>query len=1144
MLNAQSPDQNYIKKTTYLDDKASQSIEEIQYFDGLGRPVQTVQKGITPARTDLVTYQEYDPFGRESNSWLPTAVPNNNGNFMPLPTLSNLANRSYGDATPYARPVYEDSPLNRILEQYGPGQRWQNAGKSVKTNFLTNTSTGELACRLYTTTDNRNENRIDINITTQAVPLTTTVRNEDGTTREVVLTTAGMVLTTRRVNSATSYEPAQLYVTQMQDEQGNTSYEFKDKLGQVVLTRQVNGGEMHDTYYVYDSFGNLRAVLPPLVQDKLTSGDNLDEHNLVLRDYAYLYKYDNRNRCIWKKLPGCDPVEYKYDRADRPVFTQDGEMKKKNLWMFTLYDAFSRVVMTGTTSSATDVSGTVAKATRSDNSGNLQGYTLPADISLPDAQVLTVNYYDDYTFRGKYGIPSGQLTDYQPLSGYGTQYTVSQKGHLTGTLTAQFDEHGNPGSSYLYSVMYYDERARVIQTKSNNNLGHPVKEFVLYTFTGQPKARRVEHNAGTTEQVTEVYTYDYDHAARLTTVNHSVNGQPTRLLTENIYDELGRISQVKRYNSYQSSLTNSYKYNIRSWVTDITGTHFTEHLKYYDAGNISQMDWILDGKKRTYNYAYDGLSRLTSATYTSDNTDELYATGYQYDKHGNILQLTREGKNNDGYGLVDNLSMSYQGNQVIKVTDTGTPVSLPESNTFEQGSQESRQYAYNQNGSMTQDLNKNITNISYNLLNLPQKIEIDGTTHTYRYAADGRKLQVKHGDSTRDYVGNLIYENGSLTKILVDGGYVQKEGNEYVYYFYLNDHLGNNNVVARQDGMAVQKNSYYPFGLPMAETTNAEQDIQPFKYNAKEFERKDGLKLFDYGARHYDGALGRFATMDPLTEKYYATSPYAYCLNNPIKHIDPDGRENVVVVGSQYANGAGNKLMFVNQGIRSLRSYSQSHPDESRSMVLFTGGYSKKQIARIEKSVAKYGGTLVQVNSAEEMINYINSKSTGSGDLSGARSDDKITNMDMFSHGVAGAVEFGYETNNWEEYRLNDTNVMNINSGAFKGTGSTITSYACRTALGTDIKFIGSDYGINPGNSLAQKMANASGAHVRAFPVRTDYQFTLGTWSERRFGFPNPKPVIETVDGAAFMPMGASHPVKAGSSPWGLYQGQLNFYPR
>ncbi len=81
---------------------------------------------------------------------------------------------------------------------------------------------------------------------------------------------------------------------------------------------------------------------------------------------------------------------------------------------------------------------------------------------------------------------------------------------------------------------------------------------------------------------------------------------------------------------------------------------------------------------------------------------------------------------------------------------------------------------------------------------------------------------------------------------------------------------------------------YYPFGMPFKEATG--YDKQPYKYNDKEFDTMLRLNLYDYLARLYDPAVGRFTTMDPLAEKYYSTSPYAYCLNNPVKYIDPTGK--------------------------------------------------------------------------------------------------------------------------------------------------------------------------------------------------------------------------------------------------------------
>ena len=163
----------------------------------------------------------------------------------------------------------------------------------------------------------------------------------------------------------------------------------------------------------------------------------------------------------------------------------------------------------------------------------------------------------------------------------------------------------------------------------------------------------------------------------------------------------------------------------------------------------------------------------------------------------------------------------------------------------------------------------------------------DGSTIAYSYAADGKKLRTVHiinGTATmKDYCGNIIYENGIPKLLLTAEGYVNLSDGKY--YYYLKDYLDNNRVVVNSSGIVQETNHYYPFGGVFASKGN----IQPYKYNGKELETKKGLNWYDYGARHYDAALGRWFVVDPLTEKMYPWSPDVYCFNNPIKYVDEDG---------------------------------------------------------------------------------------------------------------------------------------------------------------------------------------------------------------------------------------------------------------
>ena len=512
------------------------------------------------------------------------------------------------------------------------------------------------------------------------------------------------------------------------------------------------------------------------------------------------------------------------------------------------------------------------------------GYS--SNTSLQNPVLHQVNYYDSYKFMTLEGFHTGMF----PAA------TQAANGLLTGTVTALLDGSGKK----LYTVYYYDEKGRQSRVVSSNHLGGYDTTTMTYTFTGKPATMKHVHAATGT---TELYTYTYDSGDRLKSVTHKLDSHAAVTIVNNTYDNLGRLQKNSR--NGHGKLATTYCYNVRNWMTKVTGTLFSESLTYGYGGNIATVQWTTNGnEKRKYAYTYDGLSRLTYAAYSTENISgtPMHGAFYNYDKHGNIQSLYRYGLMAGGYyGQPDYLKMTYDGNRLTHVKDESFTAPAEQSNDFRQGSTASTHYFYDKNGRLVKDLNKNITDISYNSLHLPGSITVNGATHTYVYAADGRKLRVVEGGVTRDYVGNLIYENGSLKRILFDGGYI--EGG--VYHFYLTDYLGNVSTVADATGNLVQQNRYYPFGLPTAETGNSEQDKQPYKYNGKELDRTNGLNWYDYGARMYDPALCRFLTMDPLAEKYYGISPYAYCGNNPVRFVDPDGCKIVDPQGNEitYQNG-------------------------------------------------------------------------------------------------------------------------------------------------------------------------------------------------------------------------------------------------
>lgn len=855
-VSAQVSSENYIRTRRILNEGGTSYIDNIAYYDGLGRPLQTVEKAVksgTRTGSNLATFQEYDVFGRESNLWLPIAT---TADYVAGSTFKTSAPANYGnDSRPYNQPVYENSPLNRVSQQYGPGAAWGT--HPVGTEYMTNTASSPLNCINYEVSSSS------------------------------VLTNSG------------SYATGQLYVTKSTDEDGNVTYTFVDKLGQTVLTRQMKGDEAHDTYYVYDDFGDLRFVLQPMYQ----SEPNLDE-------YTFQYTYDGRHNCVRKKVPGAQYVEYVYDSADRIIFSQNGNQRLSGKWTFYEYDPMGRLTC--------------------------QGECIGKSVTSNRVELLH-NYYDNYiAFRSAI---SNNVNFPDDTSGNG-------KGYQTGSIVTVLGS-----TTKLYIANYYDIKGHLMKQVQSNLLGGYETTTSSYTFTDKLSALTHVHTASGRTTCTEMYTYTYDERDRISKVEHTLNGVKVTLSTTT-YDNLGRLSTKSFHGSATNKLT--YSYNIRNWLSSINSTRFTQNL-YYNTGsgtaryngNISSVTWQAGGESTTrgYKFTYDGLNRLLAATYgegtainTNANRFSENVTGY--DKNGNIKTLQRYGQTSSSdYGLIDNLTYTLSGNQLNRVDDAVTASAYNNGFEFKNGSSAANEYAYDANGNLTKDSNKGITLIQYNVLNLPSDITFsDGSSITYTYGADGTKLRIVHkiGSTitTIDYCGNVIYENNTAKLLLTEEGYVSLNDNKY--HYYLKDHQGNNRVIINQSGGVEETNHYYPFGGVFAGTNN----VQPYKYNGKEYDGRKGLNWYDYGARHYDAVLGRFATADRFAEKYSSKSIYQYGANNPVNNIDVNG-DSITVLN----HGEGMHMAMLIQNEVGKWQYFSVNGDNVYIMGKFSGGRKFDDIA-------------------------------------------------------------------------------------------------------------------------------------------------------------------------------------------------------
>lgn len=858
---------NKIVSRTMLSPDGSSCTSVVDFYDGLGRPFQQAANGHDGTGRYVYEHGEYDCEGRDSLRWLPV-VGSSVAEQLDTHRIKEMSQATHADGHAYSSYVYDG--LGRLSRAYTAGDAWTVQGKHVSTEYLSNAAQ---------------------QVFRYSAPVENTSLALDG------------------------YYPAHvLDVTLTTDEDGHQLEVFTDKQGRKVLERR---NRKNDTYYVYNIYGQLRYVLTPEYQ-------NYGKKALL----AYEYRYDARGRMVKKLLPGCEYVQYWYDKADRLAYEQDARLRERGLYKFYLYDRNGRQVLAGTCSGC--FRGDTINTARyvGPSAAALAGYALDSPGLIDNPDVTTASYYDSYAF-----------IDY--ISGIFPQEAhllqSSKTYHPAGRLTGQYmvASDGSP----LLSVLYHDMRGNVIDEKSLA-LGRMESNSRTYTFTDklaqqQTTVVRTGSN-GTACELTAITTNTYCavsdkpyQSSLLAFSGTPITTQPgTQLIKETSYDGLGRIHTERRAGN---AGTRTWLYNIHGWPVSIEDPWFAESLHYTDgvgtplfSGLLSSMTWTAtnEGVTRGYKFAYDGLGRLTSAVYgegagLGDKANRYDEVILRYNDNGAPERLQRRGLKTDGvYGKIDNLNIELNGNQLLSVTDDAEPVVRYGAFDFLDGASLDSEYSYDGCGALTRDANKGIANILYDIHGNPREVLFyNGCVTRYVYAPNGTRLRAMHGVSplgilqrpgemepvvapinvvftdTTDYVGSAIFRNGKLERYNYDGGYCTflSDGTAQMHY-YSTDHLGNNRAVVSSDGLLEQVTHYYPFGAVYADA-GLNADRQPYKLCGKELERMHGLDLYDFGARSYDALLVQWTGFDQLGENYYSMSPYTYCANNPLVIVDEDGKK-------------------------------------------------------------------------------------------------------------------------------------------------------------------------------------------------------------------------------------------------------------
>ncbi len=703
-------DENYIhtiipqQETTNTENlNDNQKIENITYYDGFGRPMQSIGIREGGSNEDIITHIEYDNLGRQKKDYLSYASLNDIGTYRS--DALNKTNTHYLGAkyvddvnqsapNPFSEKTFDESPLNRVLKQAAPGYDWRKGGgNEIEFDYQTNI-TNEV--RLYT-----------VLLDSDYTP---TLQN----------------------NAPTHYNAGQLYKVTTKNEnydgassKNHTTEEFKDKLGNIVLKRtytdvDLNGdGDtndaneteiQHDTYYVYNDLGHLSFVLPPKAEPSLAKPDANK-----LTELCYQYKYDSRNRLVEKKLPGKGKEYIVYDKLNREVLTQGAVQRLNNEWLFTKYDILGRVVYTGIHTNTTNTT-RIDMQNYFDSQNNLTSEMYESQVTsgtgfnnsyytnthFPNTNIVlhSINYYDTY-INLPIGVPTSVVLMESPTN---ETNTSNVKDLVTVTKDRVLD--GVNPDKWITTFTYYDDKSRPIYTYSDN----PYLETVDIVenklgFTGEVLKRKTTHIRNSVT-VTTLDTYTYDHAGRLKSQTQCIGDEtmgytcpgigiivdlpltgnitsdqvasnsitvtngtilpntrlwispdPTELIVFNNYDELGQLESKNVGGKELAPLQSiDYTYNIRGWLKDINNVDnlgddlFGFKIGYNQGstplynGNISMTKWrsanIDDNSLKAYNYTYDAFNRIISAT---DNTNHYNLKNLSYDKNGNIKSLIRTG---------------------------------------------------------------------------------------------------------------------------------------------------------------------------------------------------------------------------------------------------------------------------------------------------------------------------------------------------------------------------------------------------------------------------------------------------------------------------------------------------------------------
>ena len=331
-------------------------------------------------------------------------------------------------------------------------------------------------------------------------------------------------------------------------------------------------------------------------------------------------------------------------------------------------------------------------------------------------------------------------------------------------------------------------------------------------------------------------------------------------------------------------------------------------------------------------------------------------------------------------------------------------------------------------------------------------------------------------------------------------GYVPADTtNTEEIFFYHSDHLGSTSYITDAKANITQFDAYLPYGELLVDEHSSSEEM-PYKFNGKELDQETGL--YYYGARYMNPVTSLWYGVDPLAEKYPSVGGYVYCVGNPVKLIDPNGLENVVVVGDQgnspnsdqYLRKNENQRHFLERGLQDAIKFKKKDPEETTTMLVYKGHYTEKELSYYKGMAEKNGISFELASNEEDIISYIN---YGTADVSRSdRDSDPITDFEYVGHGhptgfyIEPLGNGDYKSFNSERF---DARAFDVNANIYL--------YGCGQGLtGSALHDIYPDITIS---TLIDNMQRLTRGTIVGYSVTLEWGKNLGSFIPYNLGYRN-----------------------------------------